>query len=202
MKKIILSALILIGFAINANAQTSYWTFSWPISMGIGNTNEYIAKTSFRGFAISGESFLTDNISIGGEWSWEVFNEIKRGLPPREVSIDGNPGHVTGTEYRYLNTIPIFVNSHYFIGQNGAVRPFAGLGIGTVYVDQRTDIGLVSIQDKTWRFGVQPEVGVFIPFGLSGTGVSLKAKYRYATKSSDAEAVNMFSFGIGFGFMN
>ncbi|MCF6353204.1 MAG: outer membrane beta-barrel protein [Cyclobacteriaceae bacterium] len=202
MKKIFISALIIAGFAINTNAQTSYWTFSWPISMGIGSTNEYIAKTSFRGIAITGASFLTDNISIGGEWSWEVFDEIKRDLPPREVSVDGVPGHVSGTEYRYLNTIPIFVNSHYYLGQNGALRPYVGMGIGTVYVDQRTDIGFVNIQTQTWRFGVQPEVGVFIPMGLSGVGVSLKAKYRYATKASDAEAVNMFSFGLGFGFMN
>ena len=202
MKKILLITFIIGGFAINTNAQSSYWTFSWPISMGIGETNEYIAKTSFRGFAISGESFLTDNISIGGEWSWEVFDEIKRDLPPREVSVNGTPGNISGTEYRYINTIPIFVNSHYFAGQNGSVRPYVGLGIGTVYVDQRTDIGFVTLQSKKWRFGVQPEVGVFIPFGLTGTGVSLKAKYRYATKVSDSEAISMVSFGIGFGFMN
>ncbi|VAW26636.1 hypothetical protein MNBD_BACTEROID06-529 [hydrothermal vent metagenome] len=202
MKNILLSALIIAGFAINSNAQTSYWTFSWPISMGIGNTNEYIAKTSFRGISITGASFITDNISIGGEWSWEVFDEIKRDLLPLDISGDGFAGAVSGTQYRYLNTIPIFANAHYYLGENGALRPFAGLGIGTVYVDQRTDIGLVTIQSQTWRFGVQPEVGVFIPMGLSGVGVSLKAKYRYATKASDAEAVNMFSFDIGFGFMN
>ncbi len=202
MKKIFISTLIIVGFAINSNAQTSYWTFSWPISMGIGSTNEYIAKTSFRGISITGASFITDNISIGGEWSWEVFDEIKRDLPPREITTDGVSGNISGTEYRYLNTIPIFVNAHYYLGENGAFRPYAGLGIGTVYVDQRTDIGFVSIQSKTWRFGVQPEVGVFIPMGLSGVGVSLKAKYRYATQVSEAEAVNMFSFGIGFGFMN
>ena len=88
------------------------------------------------------------------------------------------------------------------MGENGAVRAYAGLGIGTVYVDTRSDIGFFTIQDKTWRFGVQPEVGVFIPFGLTGTGVNLSAKYRYATKSSDVEALSMVSFGIGFGFMN
>ncbi len=202
MKKIFISAFLIVGFAITSNAQNSYWTFSWPISMGIGTTNDFIAETSFRGISITGESFLTDNISVGGEWSWEVFDEIKRDLPPREITSDGASGHISGVEYRYINTIPIFVNSHFFIGENGAIRPFAGLGIGTVYVDQRTDIGFYSIQDKTWRFGVQPEVGVFIPFGLTGTGVSLKAKYRYATKTSDNIAINMFSFGIGFGFMN
>ncbi len=202
MKKTLLSALIIAGFAMNTNAQTSYWTFSWPISMGIGSTNEYIAKTSFRGISITGESFLTDNISVGGEWSWEVFDEIKRDLPPRELDVDGAKGNISGVEYRFLNTIPIFVNSHYYLGENGALRPYIGMGIGTVYVDQRTDIGFVTIPSKTWRLGVQPEVGVFIPFGLTGTGVSLKAKYRYATKASDVEALNMFSFGIGFGFMN
>ena len=202
MKKILLSALIIAGFAINSNAQSSYWTFSWPISMGIGTTNEYIANTSFRGFAIDGRGFLTDNISVGGAWSWEVFDEIKKDLPPREVTFDGAPGHVSGTEYRYINTIPIFVNSHYHLGQNGSFRAYAGLGVGTVYVDQRTDIGFVSFQSKVWRFGVQPEIGVFIPFGLTGSGVNLSAKYRYATKTSNDIAINMVSFGIGFGFMN
>ncbi len=204
MKKIAIIALFSIGYSIQSFAQTSYWTFSWPISMGIGSTNEYISKTSFRGISITGASFLTDNISIGGEWSWEVFDEIKRDLPPRDIQIDqsGVKGSISGTEYRYLNTIPIFVNAHYYLGENGAVRPFVGAGIGTVYVDERTDIGLVSVQSKKWRFGVQPEVGVFIPFGLSSTGISLKAKYRYATKASEAQAVSMFSFGIGFGFMN
>lgn len=202
MKKTLLIAFIIGGFAINSNAQTSYWTFSWPISMGIGETNEFIAETSFRGFAIDGRSFLTDNISVGGAWSWEVFDEIKKDLPPREVTIDGTPGHVSGTEYRYLNTIPIFVNSHYYLGQNGSVRAYIGAGIGTVYVDQRVDKGFYTFQTKKWRFGVQPEVGVFIPFGLTGTGVNLSAKYRYATKAGDSEAVNMVSFGLGFGFMN
>lgn len=203
MKKVILTLLILSGFAMASNAQTSYWTFSWPISMGLGTTNDYIQKTSFRGFGITGSSFITDNLSVGGEWSWEVFDEIKRDLPPREIDLgDGIMGNVSGVEYRYLNTLPIFVNAHYFIGQNGNIRPYAGMGIGTVYVDERTDIGLVSYQSKKWRFGLQPEVGVFIPFGLSPTGVNLSARYRYATKASDADAVSMFSFTIGLGFMN
>lgn len=115
---------------------------------------------------------------------------------------DGILGNVSGVEYRFLNTLPIFVNAHYFAGDYGSIRPYAGLGIGTVYVDERTDIGLVSIQSKKWRFGLQPEVGVFIPFGLSPTGVNLSARYRYATKVSDASAVSMFSFAIGLGFMN
>lgn len=203
MKKIILTLFILSGFAMVTKAQTSYWTFSWPISMGLGTTNDYIQKTSFRGFGLTGSSFLTDNISVGGEWSWEVFDEIKRDLPPREIDLgDGIMSTVSGVEYRYLNTLPLFVNAHYFIGDNGNIRPYAGLGIGTVYVDERTDIGLLSFQSKKWRFGLQPEIGVFIPFGLSPTGVNLSARYRYATKASDADAVSMFSFTIGLGFMN
>lgn len=190
------------GFAMIANAQTTYWNFNWPISMGMGSTNEYISNTSFRGIVVDGRSFLTDNLSVGGSWSWEVFDEIKRDLPPRNILVDnGVYGQISGVEYRYLNTIPIFANAHYYMGSNGAIRPYGGLSIGTVYVDERTDIGLVSIQSKKWRFGVQPEVGVFIPFGLSSTGVNLSARYRFATKASDADAVSMFSFAIGLGFM-
>ncbi|MCB0495805.1 MAG: outer membrane beta-barrel protein [Cyclobacteriaceae bacterium] len=203
MKRITLLAILLSGFAVVSNAQTSYWTISWPVSVGMGATNDYISATSFRGIGISGRSFLTDNLSIGGEGSWEVFNEIKRDLPPRSLDLgNGVYSNISGTEYRYLNTLPLFVNAHYYLGSNGSIRPFAGLGIGTVYVDQRTDIGLLSFQNNNWRFGLQPEIGVFIPFGLSPSGVNLSARYRYGTKASDADAISMFSFTIGLGIMN
>lgn len=205
MKRIILSTAFLFVAIVAANAQSSFWHFSYPISLGLGETEEFVGTTSFRGFTIDGRGFIRDNISIGGMWSWEVFDEVKRGLPPEPITDDsGNViGHISGTPYTYLNSIPIMVNGHYYLGDYGAMRPYFGIGIGTVYVDERTDIGYYTIQTQTWRFGLQPEVGVFIPFGLTDAGANISLRYRYGTQGNeDTRALSFLSLTVGVGWMN
>ena len=148
---------------------------------------------------------MTDNLSIGGEWSWEVFNEIKRDLPPQEIYItdaDNVVGHVTGVQYRYLNTMPFMVNGHFYLGDDGGVRPYFGLGLGTSYVEERTDIGLRSYVTDKWRFAFQPEIGAVIPFGLSEGGANVAAKFRYSTKAGENTIpVSFFTLSIGLSLM-
>ncbi|MEN8249273.1 MAG: outer membrane beta-barrel protein [Bacteroidota bacterium] len=199
MKKI----LFIIALAVSSTsfAQRSIWTFSYPISFAVGEQADFIANTSFRGFGIDGRSFITDNISVGGSWSWEVFNEIKRDLPPTQVTIedvDNVIGHISGTQYRYLNTMPLMVNGHFYLGENGSVRPYFGLSLGTSYVEERTDIGMVSLVTDKWRFAFQPEIGAFIPFGLSEGGANIAAKFRYSTKAGEGTIpVSFFTLSVG-----
>ena len=205
MKKNILIIAFTLASVAAANAQGSFWSFSYPMSMAFGETAEFVGQTSFRGFGIDGRSFINDNLSIGGLASWEVFDEIKYGLPPQPITDEnGNVvGQRSGTPYTYLNTIPLMVNTHYYTGSYGAVQAFFGLGVGTIYVDEREDVGLFTTQTKKWRFGVQPEVGVYIPFGLSSSGATVSLKYRYGTKAgNETREVNMMSLSIGLGFMN
>jgi outer membrane protein len=205
MKRIILSTAFLLAAIVAANAQRSFWHFSYPMSFALGETEEFVGGSSFRGFTIDGRAFIRNNISIGGMWSWEVFDEVKRGLPPQPVEDDnGNVvGHISGTPYTYLNSIPIMMNGHYYLGENGALRPYFGLGLGTVYVDERQDVGFITTQTKTWRFGLQPEIGVFIPFGLTDTGANVSLRYRYATKGKEGtRTLSFLSLTVGLGFMN
>lgn len=203
MKKLLIIIAVLTSTA--SFAQRSFWSFNYPISFALGEQQDFIGKTSFRGFGIDGRGFLNNNISIGGHWSWEVFNEIKRDLPPIPINVSNDAnikGEISGVQYRFLNVMPILVNAHYYMGSDGAVRPYVGLGIGTSYVDERTDIGLVSIQTKTWRFALQPEAGVMIPFGLTGVGANVAARFRYAAKAGDSLPISFFSLSVGLGFMN
>lgn len=205
MKKNILIIALTVATIVGANAQGGFWNFSYPMSVAIGETGEFVGKASFRGFGIDGRSFIRDNVSIGGFASWEVFDEIKRGEPAQPILDDNGQtaGYRTGTPYTYLNTIPLMVNSHYYLGNYGSVQAFFGVGVGTIYVDEREDIGLFTTQTKKWRFGVQPEVGVYIPFGLSNSGATVSLRYRYGTKAGDStREINMLSLAIGLGFMN
>jgi outer membrane protein W len=203
MKKLIIIIAVFISTA--SFAQQSFWSFNYHMSFGMGEQSDYIADASFRGWGADGRAFLTQNISVGGSFSWEVFDQIYRDLPPRQLTdVTGNVnGSITGVEYRFLNTLPIMANAHYYLGTDGSIRPYFGLGLGTAYTEQRTDIGLISITAKGWGFAVQPEIGAMIPFGLSGGGVNVAGKFRYTTKAGDTTIpVSFFTLAIGFAFMN
>lgn len=202
MKNILIIAAVLVS--TSTFAQRSFWSFNYEMSFGLGEQKEFIESGSFRGFSLDGRGFLTDNISVGGSFSWEVFNEIRRDLPPQPIDagIDGVDGLITGVQYRFINTLPIMANAHFYLGQNGLVRPYFGLGLGTSYVDQRTDIGFVTVQGQKWGFALQPEVGVMIPFGLTGVGANISGKFRYTTETKETLPISFFSLGIGLGFIN
>ena len=202
MKKILIFIALLVS--TSSFAQRAYWSFNYNMSFGIGEQQEFIERGSFRGFGIDGRGFVTNNISIGGSFSWEVFDEIRRNLGPQPIDggIDGIDGVVTGVQYRFINTLPIMVNSHFYLGNDGAVRPYFGLGIGTSYVDERTDIGLISVQGKKWGFALQPELGVVVPFGLTGAAANIAGKFRYTTETSETLPISFFSLSIGLGFIN
>ena len=88
MKKLLIIVAVLVS--TSSFAQRSFWSFNYMMSFGTGEQKEYIESASFRGFGLDGRGFLTDNISIGGSFSWEVFNEIRRDLPP--TAVDKTPG--------------------------------------------------------------------------------------------------------------
>ena len=202
MKKLII--IIAVLTSTGAFAQRSFWSFNYHMSFATGEQQEFIERGSFRGISIDGRSFVNDNVTIGGSFSWEVFDEVKRGLPPQpfDLGIDNVEGVVTGAQYRYINTLPIMVNGHFYLGSDGSIRPYFGLGLGTSYVEQRTDIGLISILGKKWGFAVQPEVGVMIPFGLTGAAANISGRFRYTTETADTLPISFFTLSVGLGFIN
>ena len=202
MKKII---IIIAVFTSTASfAQRSFWSFNYEMSFAAGEQVDYISDPSFRGWGLEGRGFLTQNMSVGGSFSWQVFDQIYRNLPPTNLENEtGNiNGTITGTQYRFINTLPILFNGHYYLGNDGTMRPYFGLSIGTSWVEQRTDIGLISIQSEGWGFVVQPEFGLMIPFGLTGAGTNISGKFRYITKTADTIPISFFTLGIGLAFMN
>lgn len=205
MKKI-LGILIITVFISNASiAQRAFWSFNYHMSFGLGEQEDFIANSSFRGWGVDGRGFINQNISIGGSFSWEVFDQIYRNLPPTPVSVglENIEAHVTGVQYRFINTLPIMVNSHYYLGRDGEVRPYFGISVGTAYTETKTEIGLTSIEANGWGFAVQPEIGAMIPFGLTGVGANVAGKFRYTSQAGDTTfPISFFTIAIGIGFMD
>lgn len=201
MKNIYLTALLFIGLIVSSNAQ-SYWTVNWDISKGTGDTGNYVEGFNFRGMSLDGRGFVNENITVGGFFSWNTLYDKISDQAPFEFSGDGYTGNISGTQSNYLNIFPVLITGHYFFDTGGDIRPYFGIGLGSVYTEQRTDFGLNSFYADSWAFGAQPEIGVHVPFGLSGSGINLALRYLYGSSAGDLDSLSMFTFSVGFGFMN
>jgi len=160
MKKIFITILLVAGLFATSYAQTSLWTVNWDIATGSGDTGDFIDKTSFGGFSIDGRYFVEENISIGGSMSWQSFNEIYDNLPPVELDgSNGITGHISGTQYRDSNIFPLLFTGQVYVDTGGDIMPYVGMGIGTIYLEERLDIGLVSFSDDSWGLGLNLLLG-------------------------------------------
>lgn len=195
MKKIIYLIGILVLAETSVFAQGMFG-ISYDIGVPLGSTSEYIGAPSFRGFGVEGRGFITDNLSYGGSFNWAVFYEE---VGPDEWPVE-ELGTVYGKQYRYINSFPLMATMHYYFGEWDATRLYAGAGLGAQKIDQRTDVGIYTVNSKKWRFGFAPEVGVLIPVNFNSS-LNLALKYQYAVKAGDAEAVSYLNFKIGFAFM-
>ncbi|NJN26284.1 MAG: hypothetical protein HC819_10055 [Cyclobacteriaceae bacterium] len=201
MRKTFYIIAILLFVGAGAMAQGMFGV-SYDIGISLGETANFVSPTSFRGIGIEGRGFINDNLTYGGSFNWAVFYEE---VGPQEWELDAleegsGEGTAYGKQFRYINSFPIMATMHYYTGQWDETRFYFGAGVGAQKIDQRTDIGLYTINDNTWRLGFAPEIGVLIPVNFN-SALNISAKYQYALKSGDSDAVSYLSFKIGFAFM-
>ncbi len=197
MKKIIAIAVFgLMVFSQNAySQQPGYISFQYAISVGTGDLGDFIPATSFRGAVFEYRGAVTDRILLGVDFAWNTFYE-------RQDSDSYTRGTqtVTGTQYRYQNELPILVSADYFFNVENAFRPYAGLGIGTMYTERATDMGIWRLLQNPWHFALKPEVGFLYELSYS-TSVKVAAKYYWGTKSGELDAAQSFiSLSAGLAF--
>ncbi|PLX11739.1 MAG: hypothetical protein C0598_07510 [Marinilabiliales bacterium] len=199
MKKnnIILSSVFVVLFSLTSFSQGGgVWNFDWNIGFGLGETGEFISNPSGRGFSIDGRGFVTDNITVGGIVGWNTFYQ-NEGF----VTEDYESGvTVNGYKRKYINVLPIMVNTHYYLAQT-TVMPYIGFGVGATYAERRDYMGIYYVEESAWHFSVAPELGIVYPFGSSNTGINANVKYNYAAKTKDTKAVSFLSVNIGISYV-
>ncbi len=177
-------------------AQEWDWATSANYSVGIptGDLKDFTDNVSGRGFIFEARRFLSNQASVGFSVGWQVYKDRLEGT----FSLEGIDA--TGTQVRYVNTLPIMVTGHYYLGSPGNIRPYLGGGVGTVSSLQRVDLGLFSDSNNNWHFGFYPEVGVYIPLSFD-MGLNLAAKYNYAIATSDSFDYTYLAFSVGFAWL-
>jgi hypothetical protein len=193
MKYIILSLLAVVC-AANVLAQGSF-IMSYPISFPMGDLHDYTTKTSFRGINLEFLKEAKPHVEVGIETGWNVFYS-------KEQKADYKQGTATisGVQFRYTNAVPILAEVR-FLPESGShvANAYAGLGVGTLYVDRSTDFGLYRINSDAWQFCLRPEAGVL--FNIEpGVKAMIGVKYYAAFHANDLNGQSFLSTNIGIVF--
>ncbi len=128
MKAIKLKSIIILSLLLSVNlfAQDFLTGLTYSISIPTGDTSEYISKTSFAGFSIDLRKFFSHNASVGFLVGWSAFEEETSETISRYV------GDVSGEQSRLINSFPVMITTHYYLGEGREFRPFIGIGVGNV----------------------------------------------------------------------
>ena len=196
MKKIITTALLIMAFGATFAQQYS-WRLTYDMSQPLGEfSTDYISTYSWRGMGIDNRWMLTDNLSAGVYFAWHVFYER---VPNITESNDDGTITAYGTQFRYLNSYVMQANAHYYLGEDGQINPWIGMGVGTAYNEQRTQLGFLSYSYKPWSFALSPQLGVDIPIAI-GTDFMIGVRYNYWMNSESKANIDYSYLGINLGF--
>jgi len=181
MKKILL-LLVSLLLVMNVFGQEMMSGLSYNMGMTTGDTRDFVQDYSWRGFGFEVRSFRGDNFSVGGSFSWNIFDEKTSEI----IEIQNGNGALSGTQIRYINSFPLMLNAHYYFGNpSSRAQPYIGLNAGTYYITQRLEIGVYAFEENNWHFGLAPEIGLMFPT-YSGSIFFINARYNYAFKAGQS----------------
>jgi hypothetical protein len=187
-----LGALALLLTVTGARGQSALTSLTWDPSFPAGRTEDFIGKATWRSFGMDVRGFLTPRFTAGVSFDWRLFNEIT------DKIIEIEDGHVSGTQTRRLYAIPALLTSHYYFRSFKDYPnyiPYVGGGAGAYWIEEKLEIGVYTLQEKAWNFGLCVELGTLFQFSYGYA--LLRFKYHYAFESEDVAAVSWWSVGIG-----
>ena len=207
IKGIIASLVLVLAAGGEAKAQEWWWGITYNMSAssslpGSSDSNvNFIEDFSFRGIGVEAR-FVPDrnaNYSIGFNFGWNVLNERNEfGSERNTISLPG--ADVTGTQLRYLNSIPLLANAAYYFGERNGIRPYVGINAGTYYIERRVEIGVSAITQDNWHFGWAPEAGLVVPLGRPEVAMLVAVRYNWAFSAGGSGDQKYWGFNIGFAY--
>jgi hypothetical protein len=193
-----LSAALVLPIAL-ASAQSKPYmgTFAYTMAQPSGDTKDFVNQYSWLGFSLEGDWFNRSNLSTGFILGWqEMYQDINGD------SFAFANGTATGRTYRHISSLPLLLRGRYWAGESGQmIRAFGGLGVGTYWMKQLVDVGILTADENHWHFGLAPEVGVLMTT-RGGVGWTLNARYNYPFAAGDylgGSNASWSYWGIGIG---
>lgn len=221
MKKFIILLLLGMGHFIQAQTPTTTTVTSpWPSDgpspdreiytytmtaedqfvlnweMAIPSGNDFLGKNSYSGGRFDYKHFVDGgNLAIGASLGWNSFNEY---YDPQVYERPDGSGAVHTDMVRHIYTLPIAVNGYYFLYKRN-IKPYVGLGLGTVYSEQDAYFNIYVVSESNWGFLVKPEIGLQLEVNET-FGIATYATYNYSTNKNDYFNIDhLASINIGAG---
>ncbi|WP_169749177.1 outer membrane beta-barrel protein [Flavihumibacter petaseus] len=202
IRNITLSILILLAFALPASAQSvkgpipfdNMFGFAWDVNFPVGN--DFLDKTSLYGFKLEYRRGIKHNFSVGTEIAWNSYYQY---VPRTTYQL--KDGAITTDLYKYIYTLPLAVNAHWYFSGGKMFYPYAGLALGATYSEQDLYYNTYVTEVDNWGFLIRPEIGAIIkPSEHSGFGILVGARYSYSTnKEDDFKIDGLKSVGLQLG---
>lgn len=196
MKNIVITTLLFLGVSFVASAQNSLFSTSYVITVPLANTSDYIDNVSGRGINFEFQKFINPHVTFGVEAGHSTLYKREE----EKVYTEGSAS-ISGVQYRYQYTWPILATANYYALRTGLLRPYAGIGLGTMASHRRLDMGIYTTDKTHWQFAIKPEVGALIQPNAN-MAFKVGAKYLMGTGGDNFDSQSNLNFNIGFVFIN
>lgn len=192
MKRFLLASVLFFA-ALTAHAQFAEFTYqvSFP---GSGDFGNFIDKTTWVGFSFQGRQQLSnEQWSVGGSISWFYMVDEKG----QTTYTQGNES-LTGYVTTFTNIFPLMAVAQYdFKDPYGTVVPFARIGVGGAWQDQRLDTGIFEFRGDDVQFALNGEIGVRINGSGGRNGGVIAATYHWLPGTDELLDTNFFGIKVG-----
>ncbi len=172
------------------------FSVNWEMSSPTGNST-YLSNTSYSGGRIEYRHFNNRHIAVGLALGW---NSYEQEVDARVYENEDGSSAVYSDMVRQIYLLPITVNAYYYFMNTDKIKPYAGLGIGTQYSEQKSYFNIYVASEHNWGFLVKPEIGLQY-FINDGFGLTINGNYNYATNNNDTfniDGLSNFNLGLGF----
>jgi len=171
--------------------QDSYMSVQYSVSFGMGDMSDYISKASWRGILLEYRGYVNSNLFAGIDAGWNVFYEKK----DYDTYSQGTET-LSGIQYRYQNQVPLLATLDYIIKPDNALKPYVGLGIGTMYSGRATDMNLYRLETNSWQFAMKGELGLLYEVSYSSS-IKFAVKYYNGFKTGKLDNQGFLSLNLG-----
>ena len=186
------AAVLFTSAAARADLPPYLVGASYQFSIPIGETYNYTPPVSWRGIGLDVATFVRKDVAVGLAFGWNVFHENVTST----VNIKGTD--VSGNQDRTLNIWPTLANVRWFpkISSNRDIQPYIGANVGGYIIERYFAVGLTSLTETHYHFGLAPEIGVFIqnPVGA----VFINARYNMAFAAGGVPFQQFLAFSLGY----
>ena len=155
---------------------------TYAMALPLQETKDITPNFSPLGFSLDVRYSMTRSVALGITSGWQLFDSSTDTALTRE----GGDVAVQGRQNRYINTIPVLAVAQYTLSaaMPDWLRPFAGFGLGTYYIERRLDIGLFTLDDNAWHFGIAPEGGFLLHLGRFNPVVVVRYNLPFSADNS------------------